>query len=266
MRSSNLLQKEWCDTVFANRNKAYGAYWLREQTGRRYRYALTAVIGFFLLLVLAGGCWALYIHFIIAQDMKDAEDIFAKKPSDLKEGYKVKFLATARQAPTVRMAPGAKSSTPEIVDGLPPLQTIGEDGPIDYDPDEQLIVTPIVDTTNIHDETLPIAKEKIVPTEMVSQMPGFPGGIRAFMKWMDEHIVYPSRCIKNNLQGSITLTFIVGTDGYTTDWEVKNAFDTEVYRTAIRALKQMPKWTPGTDDQGQPTPVRITLPVDFKLN
>jgi periplasmic protein TonB len=52
--------------------------------------------------------------------------------------------------------------------------------------------------------------------------------------------------------------------GHTTDLEVKNAFDAKIYKAAMDALKRMPKWKPGTDDKGDPTPVKITIPVDFK--
>ena len=267
MRSSfNIYSKEWCDLVFEGRNKAYGAYKLREQTGARYKRVFCLLFGTLAAFALLLGSWALYVHIITARNMKAAEDAFAQKPAELKEEYKVKFLATARQAPSVRTAPGAKSAAhPKIVDGLPPLEVIGADGPIDYDPEDKVITTPIIDTTGIHDETLPIAKQKIVPTEQVSQVPDFPGGLRAFMKWLDDHIVYPTNCINNKKQGSITLTFIIGPDGRATDLDVKNAFDPEIFRTAMNALKSMPKWKPGTDEQGNPTNVRITIPVDFKI-
>lgn len=61
------------------------------------------------------------------------------------------------------------------------------------------------------------------------------------------------------------LSFIVGTDGYAKDFEVKNAFDTQIYRAALTALKSMPQWKPGTDATGTPTPVKISLAVEFKL-
>ena len=139
MRSrEDIYSKEWCDLVFEGRNKAYGAYKLREQTGARYRCVLTLLLGTLLAFALVQGGWALYVHYITARNMKEAEDALSKKPSELKEGYKVKFLATARQAPTVRTAPGAKSAAhPKIVDGLPPLEVIGTDGPIDYDPEDK---------------------------------------------------------------------------------------------------------------------------------
>lgn len=266
MRSPVLLSKEWCDLIFEGRNKEYGAYRLRAQAGWRYRWAMTFVVGTFVVILLVGLGIAAYTRYMIKRAMDEAEDAFAQtKPSELKEGYKVKFVATARMAPPVRMAPGAVQGPPEIVDGTPPIKLIGFDGPITYDPDLDAITTPIIDTTGLHDPTLPIAKEKIVPTEVVSQMPGFPGGPKAFMQWLNDNIVYPTPCINNRRQGIVTITFIVGTDGYPVDMEVKNSFDPLIYRTAMNALKRMPRWTPGTDDNGKVVPVRITVPVEFKI-
>ena len=267
MRTKDILcTKEWCDLVFEGRNKEYGAYQLRARAAARYRRALLVVTGAFAALVLAFVGSTLYVHYVVERSMKEAEEAFlSHKPSDIKDGYKVKFLSTARQAPTARMAPGAVQGAPEIVEGIPPFRTIGVDGPISYDPEQDVITTPIVDTTNIHDESLPIAKQKIVPTEMVNEMPKFPGGPRAFMQWLDEHMVYPQACIRAQKTGVVLLSFVVGTDGYATDFEVKDAFDAQIYRAAMMALKSMPKWTPGTDAEGKPTPVKISLPAEFKL-
>jgi len=252
--------------VFENRNREYGAYRLRAQAGMRYRRAMIMVFAFFSVMTLLGVGIAIYTRYIINKEMKAASDAFAElRKSDLKEGYEVKFVATARMAPPTRMAPGATQSEFKIVDGTPPLKSFGMNGPIVYDPEQDEITTPIIDTTSFHDDSLPVAKQKVVPTELVSQMPAFPGGPRAFMQWLNENITYPRRCINSKKQGTVTLTFIVGTDGYPTDFEVKNSFDTQIYRTALGALKRMPRWKPGTDDEGKAVPVRITVPVEFKI-
>ena len=87
MRSrEDIYSKEWCDLVFEGRNKAYGAYKLREQTGARYRCVLTLLLGTLLAFALVQGGWALYVHYITARNMKEAEDALSKKPSELKEG------------------------------------------------------------------------------------------------------------------------------------------------------------------------------------
>ena len=266
MRSSHLVSREWCDLVFENRNKAYGAYRLRAQAGRRYRLAVGAVVGAALLGAAAYGGMVAYVSWAMRDEKIDAEEALRRlRPTDLKEGYKLKFLATARQVPPKRMAPGATQSAPEIVDGLPEVHALGNDGPIAYDPEQEMITTPIVDTTNIGNEELPVAKEKVVPTEMMNRMPLFPGGPRAFMRWLDEHVTYPAACRERGLQGVVTLSFVVDRNGYATDLEVKDAFDPAVYRVAMEALKRLPKWRPGTDEWGEPTPVKITVPVEFKL-
>lgn len=266
MHSSELLSRAWCDLVFEGRNKAYGAYQLRKQAGRRYRWALAVVAGCFALTILSGGAAALYTRYLLMRGMKEAENALnGVKYSELKEGYKVKFMATARLAPTERMNPGAVQGVPEIVEGEPPIQIMGIKGPISYDPEQDVITSPIIDTIGLKDPSLPIAKQKIVPTEVVSQIPEFPGGPRAFMKWLDAHIPYPPQMVSRGEQGNVTVCFIVDAEGYAQDFEIKDAFNRQVYRLISDALKQMPKWKPGTDENGQPTPVKVTVPIEFKI-
>ena len=61
------------------------------------------------------------------------------------------------------------------------------------------------------------------------------------------------------------MSFVVGTDGYAQDLEVKGAFDAEIYRTIKNAFSRMPKWQPGKNEQGELTPVKITVPIKFHL-
>ena len=53
MAKVDLYSKDWCELVFANRNKAYGAYVLRKEVGQRNAKALIAVaIGIVAILVI----------------------------------------------------------------------------------------------------------------------------------------------------------------------------------------------------------------------
>lgn len=265
MRSSDLFSKEWCDLVFEGRNKEYGAYKLRERTGTRYRCVYMVLLGFVLIVGGMFGGAALFKYYLRKQGLEDAEEAFLKKPRDLKEGYEVKFVKTARLAPNHKTTPGAKSAELKIVEGNPMLDVIGTEGPIDYDPGQEVVLTPIVDTTDMNDEKLLVAKQKIVPTEQISQLPEFPGGLRAFMNWLNEKIVYPPSCRDRHKEGVVMVTFIIDTEGYAIEPEVKNAFDRQIEQSIMRALKSMPKWKPGTNELGQLTPVRLTIPVEFKL-
>lgn len=266
MHSSDLLSKEWCDIVFENRNREYGAYHIRRQAGHRYRLALTVVVGVFVLMVLVYAGLSAYLYDRLSRQVKEAEKALAElRRSELKEGYKVHFVATARMRPVQRMAPGASSGVPEIVSGPVKPTVLGIKGKFTFDADQAVITSPIVDTTGLSREDLPIANEKIVPTEVVQAMPEFPGGARVFMRWLDQHIGYPSLCISARKEGDVTLTFIVGKDGYACEMELHNAFDPLIERAVKRAFDRMPKWKPGTDSQGQPTPVRVTVPIRYRL-
>lgn len=265
MRSPNLLSKEWCDLIFENRNKEYGAYSLRRQAGARYRRALSVIIGAFLLLAVTAASVSIYARHRIKEELQKAEKALEKLPSELNDGYKIKMLATTRQAPTVIMSPGASEGTPVIVDKPTKEVIMGVKGAITFEPDQDLIVTPIVDTTGLSKSTLPISKEKILPTEVIPEMPEFPGGPREFMKWLDKNIMYPRQCVRQRKEGVVLVSFIVGADGYPTDFKIENPFDKSIQNVILNALKRMPQWKPGHDKFGNPTPVMITVPIEFKI-
>ena len=84
------------------------------------------------------------------------------------------------------------------------------------------------------------------------------------MHWLDENIVYPPFCQKRGIEGEVTVSFIVGTDGYPRDFKVVKASNELFARAALNVLKRMPQWTPGKQPDGKPTPVMITIPVLFK--
>ena len=52
MKDSDLYSRAWCDMVFEGRNRAYGAYVLRRNAGRRYRFAMMVVGGAFVVMVV----------------------------------------------------------------------------------------------------------------------------------------------------------------------------------------------------------------------
>ena len=93
----------------------------------------------------------------------------------------------------------------------------------------------------------------------------FPGGDEACMKWLSEHIKYPSICQEQGVQGRVTVAFVVNRDGSIVDVEVVKSPDPNLAKEAERVVKMMPKWTPAK--QGNKTVrSRFRLPVMFRLN
>ena len=101
--------------------------------------------------------------------------------------------------------------------------------------------------------------------EVCEQMPIFPGGDAAMMKYLSENVKYPALAIKAQEQGRVVVSFTVEKDGAISDVKVARSVTPSLDAEAVRVVKAMPKWTPGKQD-GQPVRVRYNVPVSFKLN
>ena len=95
-------------------------------------------------------------------------------------------------------------------------------------------------------------------------MPYFPGGNVLMLKYLADNIKYPASAVKAKKQGRVIVTFIVQKDGSVTHAKIAKSIDPELDAEALRVVKGMPKWTPGTQ-LGKPVSVKYTLPVKFSL-
>ncbi|WP_315083363.1 M56 family metallopeptidase [Bacteroides heparinolyticus] len=108
------------------------------------------------------------------------------------------------------------------------------------------------------------AKAEGTVFEVVEQMPEFPGGLPALMRFLSENIKYPVLAQKAGTQGKVTIRFIVDTEGNITNPEVVQGVDPLLDAEAIRVISGMPKWKPGKQ-RGEVVNVRYALPVTFRL-
>lgn len=99
---------------------------------------------------------------------------------------------------------------------------------------------------------------------MPETMPQFPGGREVLMKYLAANIKYPASAVKGKKEGRVIVTFIVQKDGSITHAKIVRSIDPELDAEALRVVKGMPKWTPGTQ-LGKPVSVKYTLPVKFSL-
>ena len=100
--------------------------------------------------------------------------------------------------------------------------------------------------------------------DLAEVAPEFPGGIPALMKFLAQNVKYPTDAQKAGKQGRVIAQFVVTTDGSVADVKIIRGIDPSLDEEAVRVIKSMPKWKPGTQ-KGQPVNVRYTLPVVFKL-
>ena len=99
---------------------------------------------------------------------------------------------------------------------------------------------------------------------VVEDMPEFPGGNGAMMKFIGESIRYPVEAQQKGIQGRVICNFVVMKDGSISDLQIVRGVDPLLDAEALRVLGLMPDWKPGTQ-RGQAVNVRFTLPVVFSL-
>ena len=101
----------------------------------------------------------------------------------------------------------------------------------------------------------------LVPDEM----PKFPGGMQAMMKYLSTNVKYPVEAQKKGVSGRVIIQFVVMEDGTLGQEKVVRGVDPLLDEEALRVVEAMPKWTPGVAD-GKTVKVRFTIPVMFSLS
>lgn len=109
-----------------------------------------------------------------------------------------------------------------------------------------------------------VIEEETTPYVAVEQMPQFPGGNEALLKYISTHLKYPVVAAENGIEGTVTLRFVVSPTGEVTKVEILRQLDPSCDKEAIRVIKSLPQWVPGKQN-GKPVPVYFTVPVRFRL-
>ncbi len=93
--------------------------------------------------------------------------------------------------------------------------------------------------------------------------PQYPGGELAMYSYLMKNVRYPEEAKKQNIDGVVAVKFTIAADGSVTDVEVVKSVNPLLDAEAVRVIRTMPKWTPGTID-GKPVAVSMTVPISFK--
>lgn len=165
---------------------------------------------------------------------------------------KAKYLLFAPLAGALLMVSNIESVAREIGEQIPEVAEVQQKA--EQAAEEKVKTKPQTDTT----------KKKKTWDCMPETMPQFPGGKLMLMKYLADNIKYPASAVKAKKQGRVIVTFIVQKDGSVTHAKIAKSIDPELDAEALRIVKGMPKWTPGTQN-GKPVSVRYMVPVKFSL-
>lgn len=275
MAKLDLISQEWADLVFEGRNQAYGAYQLRKGTTKRNIWSIVIVFLAALLLYLGLTLQKM------AQANKEVENTQAVELSALeqkKKEAKVEKKEVVKVEPE-KIVEKVKSSVKFTAPVIKKDSEVKEEDEIKLDEVEKsnkaIGVFNVEGNDEVGGEVLKI-KEDIAPPEppkheeetkvfdIVEQMPMYPGGPSAMMKFLSENIHYPVVAQENGVQGRVTVAFVVERDGSITDVHVARGVDPSLDKEAVRVVKSMPKWQPGKQN-GSTVRVKYNVPVLFRL-
>jgi TonB family protein len=111
------------------------------------------------------------------------------------------------------------------------------------------------------------AGDKIVPYFDCDQRPHFFGSSdpRHFLReWVYQYLKYPQNAVRNGVQGTVTVQFVIEKDGKISDVKVVKGVDEELDAEALKVVSASPKWKAGKVG-GAKVRSSLTLPIDFRL-
>lgn len=113
--------------------------------------------------------------------------------------------------------------------------------------------------------TAPVEAELKVRLD-IEEPAEFEGGRSAMNKFLMQNLHYPERAVKEQIEGKVYLSFVIGTEGQTSDIKIFRSIPDcpECSEEAIRIIK-LGKWTPAKAG-GKPVSSYFNLPIVFKLN
>mgnify|MGYP000805529630 CR=1 FL=1 len=282
MAKSNvdLTSKEWRDIVFADKNKEFGAYVMRQQSDKRHNRAfLFLLLGLVCVIVLIIA-WSKYSDYrseqaaieakmqaekmLAAQLEQMEEPDVEEEPEEQKVEIEIpevpqEVLATV-QVTQIAIVDEVKNEVMEMEQQLEDNTARGvvnQEGSDDADKfkavQEQVQV--------VEPEPAPKEEEIFVAVEQQAE---FPGGMAALMKWLSNNIRYPEAAQQNDVQGKVIVKFVVEKDGSVSQAQIIKGVDKDLDKEALRVVNKMPKWQAGKNN-GVPVRSYFTLPVNFRL-
>lgn len=269
MAKVDLSSSEWCDLIFADKNKAYGAYKMRENSPKRHNLAVIMVI----VIALIGFSIPALIKMATPKQKEVMTEVTTLSQLDEPE---VKQEEMKRVEPVAPPPPALKSSIKFTAPVIKKDEEVRDEDEIKSQQElTQTKVTISIADVKGNDEangkdiadlkqvvTQAVEEEKVF--DMVEQMPQFPGGQVELMKWIGEHLKYPTIAQENGVQGRVTCQFVVGKDGKVRDVTVLKTLDPYCDKEAVRVIMAMPNWIPGKQN-GKAVAVKYTVPITFRL-
>jgi protein TonB len=270
MSKIDLFRKEWLDVVFENKNKAYGAYQLRQKNSSTTTRALLFASAAFILLFITPKIISLIKGALPEDEVVKQVEVTVQPPPpvDPKTPPPPPVEPPPPKTDQVKFPPPIVKPDVEVRDQEPPqIEDLKKADPgqktIAGDPDADIVISaPVGEGPK---QAAVVEDTKVYDFVSIETPPSFPGGIEKFYAYVGKSIKYPPMAAENNIQGKVFLSFVVEKNGELTDIHVDRKLGGGTDEEAVRVLKASPRWTPGIQN-GKPVRVKYNIPISFTLS
>lgn len=268
MKPEQILQSDWVDILFENRNKAYGAYFLR----RHYQKYLWKAI-FIMLAVIA-------IFIFLAG---------IQKPKNIFQILNVSNPVSVQPIPIIPENPPAPAPQKAIVrqnlatEKFSTIKIMPLKDPADQPlPDISEImdkkIASIAEPGNLDDISVPeentiaveagkaVATASMTPVipynnNAVDEAAEYPGGQKAMLRFLQRNIHNPQNEMAVPVQ--VRIQFIIDETGKAGNFKIIQSGGEVFDREALSTLKKMPRWKPAVK-KGRQVAVYYVQPITFE--
>ena len=280
MSNVSIYEKNWIDLVFEGKNKAYGAYQLRQENSKTSLIALISGVTFFAGAIGLG---------LFLTSFGDAQDVIAENPDVIIQVDNFTYPPEKNNEPQKEVIPLLKENEPtdkvESKDLIDPIivkssdatdvitQNADLDKPKTDDPNPNggnatgTTSTPGSgsDTGSNDGNDKEGNTTTVRTTNELDKLPMYPGGMKRFYDYVIKNFDRPEISADGEIALSVIMSFVIEKDGSLTDIKAIRSTDYKLEKEAIRILKaSRVKWEPGIKD-GKPVRTLFMVPIKVKI-
>ncbi len=270
MENKDYLKLTMDDIVFEGRNKTYGAYFLRKIYESRMARGIILAIILFVLGITMPMIIKIIKGWIPEKEAKEVmKEVVLAEPPPMDPTKPPPPPPPKVEPPPIRdqikFVPPKVKKDEEVKEEEPPPPTLEEMKDKDISTETKEGQEGGIDAS-LAEPPPPVMEEKKEeePFKYVEQMPAFPDGEAAMMKYIRSNVRYPTIAKENGIEGTVVIQFVVSSSGNISKVQVARGIGGGCDEEAVRVVKSMPDWKPGKHN-GKAVPVSFTLPIKFKL-
>ena len=263
----DIFSNDWLELVFEGKNQKYGAFEIRQKSSKRHIYGLIITSVMFIVGFSLPGLIERFVPKRVERDVtvRTLSDLKLDKPKEQDEILKELPPPPPPLRNTIKFTPPVIKPDEEVnEEEEPKLQQEVVDakaaiGTVTFDKGTDDISAPLPT------DDKQISEEEETPFVVVEQMPEFPGGEKAMLRFISKNVVYPQIAVENDVQGVVVVNFVVDIDGSITQVKILSSVSKDCDDEAVRVIKSMPKWKAGKQG-GRNVRVYYSVPIRFILD